>query len=153
MCQKHVRSRQLQLSRTGKAPLLLSHATGSPSYHPGGRRSRRHARNALSVRRSVGFSSSRSLIKSRFWRGMARAVHAIAQKLWRLVVMTALKNHLTSKGSEHTWPFHTAQNCCAGLFAKSYLLCPLVCSWAYAGFRFCLKRLSARTTTAATSNR
>src|SRR5688572_3679717 len=100
---------------------------------------------------------------------MALAVHAITQRLWRLVVMTALTNHLTSKGSEHTWPALNSKRRLSSAFTAErftrfvivlilgnqylsrllwpYLLLP------YTGFRFRRTRLSARTTTAATSNK
>ena len=55
----------------------------------------------------------------------------------------SIENYLTSKGSELTWP----------ALSSTRRLSGIICSCAYAGFRFCLKRLSARTTTAATSNR
>ena len=108
--------RQLQFSRTGDASLLLSHATCSPTYHSDGRRSRRHARNALYVRRGVGFEVCNGLeaveaalrekpqLILRDSRLPFIGVHAITQRLWRQVVTTPSKNLLTSKGSEHTWP-------------------------------------------------
>jgi hypothetical protein len=54
-------SGQVQIIRTGNSLPVLPNANYSPTYCSRGRRSRRHARNALYAVRKVGLSSSRSL--------------------------------------------------------------------------------------------